>query len=726
MELRTRPHQRFAYRHRSLLVTDPLGLVTGEGGEGFYFHNTRLLSHLTWSIDGHPVTPFALSEVGHDAILGYAEVPEPPELHKTEIYQEVTAAHLEMAAFVSDGLRLRVGIANYAHQDRDLVLGLHLAADFSGTAEADAGKPQTLGTVTADWDAAHRLLELRLDNDELDRAVRIRAESAVPADWHDGTLQVPLTVPARGRNRVEFAASPLFDGREHRPAPVGFTTGSPVSVAAGRLGEEPPQLQTPDGTVERTWRTAVTDLAGLPLGLEEGPRALIAGIPLYDQFFGRDTLTTGWQALLALRTPLLDALRVNAATQGVRIDDWRDEEPGAMIHQMGDAPASALGQNPFTRYYGDYATPVDYVAMLGQYYAWTGDRDTALELLPAARRALTWLDRYGDLDRDGLLEYRRRSPKGVRHQGWKDAPNAIVDADGTQQTDPVATCELQGYWYAALRNIAPLLATAGDRLHARRLLARAARLRQCVNQRLWLEDDGIYALGLGPHGQPLTAVTSNAGHLLLTAVATPEQGQRVVRRLMQPDMFSGWGIRTLSTGNPAYHPFSYHLGSVWAVEQASIAAGFGRYGCWEELHRLARGFFDLAEIFTGNRVPEAVGGLPRDAGHPHPGVYPQANAPQSWSASAAILMIQALLGMRPFAPAHVLLIDPHLPDWLPELHLRGLRIGTATVDLHVWRHGDRTTWRSQTRAGHLAVLRRPSLRSPRARTGRALEHLVAP
>ncbi len=270
-----------------------------------------------------------------------------------------------------------------------------------------------------------------------------------------------------------------------------------------------------------------------------------------------------------------------------------------------------------------------------------------------------------------------------------------------------------------------MLVAAGDRLYARRLLAQAARPRRRIDARLWFEDAGIYALGLDSEGRPLTPVTSNAGHLLLTGVATPEQGQRVAARLMQPDMFSGWGIRTLSTDNPAYNPFSYHLGSVWAVEQGTIAAGFGRYGCWEELHRLARGLFDTAELFTANRIPEAVGGLPRDDEHPHPGVYPQANAPQSWSASGTVLMIQALLGIRPFAPGHLLLLDPRLPHWLAELNLRGLRVGSATVDLHVWRHGSRTRWRAQVRSGRLLIRQGPSLRTPQARTARAVESLLS-
>ncbi|MER7461040.1 glycogen debranching N-terminal domain-containing protein [Micromonospora sp. NPDC126480] len=725
MQLRARAGQRFAYHHRTMLVTDPSGMVTGNGAEGFYVHNTRLLSRMAWSVDGQAIQPFAVSEVGHDAVFAYAQVPEPPGEHAAEIYTEVSGVHLELAAFVTDGLRLRAEVVNHTHSTRSLAVGLQLAADFTGTAEADAGDPQQLGATAVEWSQAERLLRLCLDHPTLDRSVQVRVESEASCDWDGDALRIPLSVPGRGRSRVEITVTGVLDNHQYGPGPGRFRLGPVAALVSDRLGERPPELRASDASVQQAWDTAIEDLASLPLGLVEGPGALVAGVPLYDQFFGRDTLTTGWQALLALRTPLRDALRANAAFQGRRVDDWRDEEPGALLHQMGDPPASVLGDDPFDCYYGDYATPVDYLVMLGQYYGWTGDRNTAVDLLPAARRALTWLDRYGDLDGDGLLEYRQRSPKGVRHQGWKDAPNAIVDAGGREQEDPLVTCELQGYWYAALRHVAPVFAAAGDRMYARRLIARAARLRTLINRRLWRDHLDVYALGIAADGQPLDAVSSNAGHLLLTGVPTPEQGRRVARRLMRPDMFSGWGIRTLSIENPAYHPFSYHLGSVWPVEQASIAAGFARYGCWPELHTLARGFFDLAAIFTDNRIPEAVGGVARDADHPHPGIYPQANAPQSWSASAVILMIQSLLGLRPFAPAHLLLIDPHLPDWLPEMHLRRLPIGNSVVDLHVWRHRDRTRWRARVRHGRLLVLRRPTLRNQGAHAAQAVEWLLA-
>jgi glycogen debranching enzyme len=271
----------------------------------------------------------------------------------------------------------------------------------------------------------------------------------------------------------------------------------------------------------------------------------------------------------------------------------------------------------------------------------------------------------------------------------------MVDEHGRVVTStPMVASELQGYYYAALRGIAPVLAAAGDRVRAARLVRRSEQLRQTINQRLWLEQEGIYALGIGPEGELLRSVTSNAGHLLTTAIPTPQQAKRVAERLMDADMFSGWGIRTLATAHPAYHPFSYHLGSVWPVEQATIAAGFGRYGLIDELHQLARGFFDLAGVFEDQRIPESVDGTVRDEAHPHPGIYPKANSPQAWSASAVVMMVQALLALRPLTPVGVVAVDPHLPEWLPTLTLRSVRLGHGSGDLHFWR--DR---RGRTRFG---------------------------
>ncbi|MDQ2689518.1 MAG: amylo-alpha-1,6-glucosidase, partial [Chloroflexota bacterium] len=476
-----------------------------------------------------------------------------------------------------------------------------------------------------------------------------------------------------------------------------------------------PVLRSSNAAVERAWATAVADLASLPLGLEAGATAPIAGLPLYQQFFGRDTLTIGWQALPAMKPPLRDALRANAAWQGTRVDDWLDEEPGKMIHQARWGPVSRIAIDPFTRYYGDWATVPDFLVTLGQYFAWTADFETVRDLLPAARLAIEWLERYADLDRDGFIEYRMRSSAGVKNQGWLDSDDAIVDEHGAVVPNPIATAELQAYAYAGLQQAALVFAVVGDAGYAAELLRRAHRLRRRFDGAFWVEGLGTYAMGLGPDGGQIRSVASNAGHLLAAGLVPPDRGRAVARRLMRPDMFSGWGIRTLSSDHRAFNPFSYHRGSVWPVEQATIGFGFARYGAWTELDRLARGFFDTTELFNEGRLPEVVGGVQRDGEHPHPGVYPDSCEPQGWSASAVIQMVQALLGMVAVAPARLLIIDPHLPEWLPDLRLEGLRVGASVVDLSLQRTrrgGARVS--VKRRHGWLAVVRQPPPQAPDA------------
>ncbi|MBW3577120.1 MAG: hypothetical protein KY462_05170 [Actinobacteria bacterium] len=394
---------------------------------------------------------------------------------------------------------------------------------------------------------------------------------------------------------------------------------------------------------------------------------------------------------MALPDMAADALSVSAAWRGSTIDDWRDEEPGKLIHQARDGPTSAVGINPFTAYFGDYAAPCDFLILLGQHLAWTGDVATTRALAPAAEEVLRWLDRYADVDGDGFIDYVMRSEHGVLQQGWKDSPDAIVDEHGEVMDPPIATCELQGYWYIGLRQATFAFMFAGERILALRLLARAKALRERFNERFWIKDQRFYSLALGPDDRLLRSITSNPGHLLATGIVPVDRASDVIDRLLADDLFSGWGVRTLSTLHPSYNPFSYHLGSVWPVENATFILGCVRYGRWDAAHRIAEGLFAASDLFVDNRLPESLGGLPRNDHHPHPGIYPSSNEPQAWSASAIILAVQALLGMRPIAPANLLLVDPHLPEWLPYLELNGLHVGQATADLVFTRRDDATT-----------------------------------
>jgi len=706
MALRARPRHHFVYSGRSLLVASIEGEVTGAGTEGFYVDNTRLLSRLQLAADGEVVVPFAAAPVEANAILSYAEVAEGPSVPKRGVF-------IETKGVVEEGLRLHLRVQSYATEAAQFELQVRLAADFADSQEASKGTRQQTAEVERTWDEERQELRFRYQHPQLDRAVAVRVERAPgPVRASEGTLAFPLHLPPGAFAVVELVAEPLIGERQGRGRRLGGRV-SDLGQVRHQLREATPALVTTHTALARAWQTATADLASLPLGTAHGPAMPMAGIPLYQQLFGRDALTIAWQSALAMPAMLGDALREDAAWRGRVVDDWLDEEPGKMLHQAEWGPLSALGKNPFARYYGDYATAPDFLLSLGQYLAWTSDLPTVRQLLPAAREAITWIERYGDLDGDGFLEYVSRSADGVKNQGWKDAANAIVDDRGEIVEDPIATCELQAYWYIGLKQAALAFLWAGDRAYALELTRKATELRRRFDQAFWMPEDRFYSLALGPDKKQIRSITSNPGHLLATGIVPEAKGPQVVRRLMESDLFSGWGVRTLSTGHPRYNPFSYHLGSVWPVDSATFALGFIRYGCWDAAHRLGEGLVAASDLFVANRLPEALGGIARDADHPHPGIYPDANEPQGWSASAVVLLVQALFGLRPFAPAGVLLVDPHLPEWLPELRLTGVRVGDATVDLEASLAANRKTrLRAHVRSGRLRALRQPPPQAP--------------
>jgi glycogen debranching enzyme len=710
-DLRVRPDLLYVASGWSTLVTDVHGRVAGDDPQGFYVDNTRVLSRERIVVNGREVTPFCTGTVGSHAQLSYAELGDGEEMPSR-------AAYLLVARFVGEGLRTRFTVQSYADTTLHLQLGLTLEADFVDQDDAERRERRVKADVVTEWSDSERRLLVTVLHPGLNRAVGMRLEAPGPVAFDDGTISTEVVVPPRGRASVTLRVEPVFEGRL-RAAPEP-TYDEPQDVAArarAQLTAELTRLRSTNLDVAHAWQTAVHDLTSLALGEPAGPAAPMAGLPIYQQVFGRDSLTVSWQALLAGPTMLRDSLRVNAEWVGKRIDDWRDEEPGKLLHQARRGPVSVLGIDPFTAYYGDWATPPDFLVFLGQYWAWTGDLETVRSLLPVARQVLARLDRYGDLDRDGFLDYHCRSDVGVKNQGWKDSDTAVVDEHGRVVDNPIAASELQGYWYAALRHVALAFAAAGDRVFAASLVRQASALRKRFHDAFWMPDHGCYALALGPDGRQVRSVNSNDGHLLASGIVPSGRARAVASRLMQPDMFSGWGIRTLSAEHAAYNPFSYHRGSVWPVESGTSGLGFARYGCWPELHRLAEGTFAAAALFEGHRLPEVLSGLPRDEQHPHPGIYPKSCSPQAWSASAIVTLVQALLALRPAAPLRTLLVDPHLPEWLDDLVLEGVQLGGTTLDLVV-RRGRRGRTEISSRGGRVAVVRQPTLQARRVSASR--------
>ncbi|MGI8422667.1 MAG: glycogen debranching N-terminal domain-containing protein [Chloroflexota bacterium] len=701
LRLRARHQQQFAYSGRAILRAASEGTLDGGADEGFFFEDTRFLSLLALSTQWGKPEPLGSSPVEGDRLLAYFQVPEAGDDLGCSVY-------IEVAYRVTESLEATIRVQNYAVDKAIPVeLSVAIAADFADATEVSKGEREQSAPMETCWHEAEQLLRFTYQHPQLKRATEVQVRQGAPrAVFDDGRLCFAMLLVPHVAQEITLTVVPVSDGQRRSPEePAAARRQKAIAAAQEEIREGTPHLISTNGSVARAWKTATADLPSLPLGMEGGAAAPSAGIPMYQHFFGRDTLTAGWQAAMAGTAMLRDALRVNAAWQGTKIDDWSDEEPGKMIHEIRWGPLSVLGHDALAHNYGDYATPPDFLVMLGQYLAWTNDRETTRALLPAAREAVQWLERYADIDGDGFIEYLTRSPQGIKNQGWKDARDSVIDAEGRIVENPIASSELQAYWYAGLQQAGVAFMALGEVGYGVELWRKAAALQRRFNERFWMEDEGCYAFGLGPGKEQIRSIGSNDGHLLAAGIVPRDRAPRVVRRLMAPDMFSGWGIRTLSSEHVAYNPFSYHRGSVWAVESGTIALGFARYGEWHALHRLAKAVFDASDLFIENRIPEVIGGIQRDADHPHPGIYPGANEPQAWSASMVVTVVQALLGLNPCAELGVIFVDPHLPRWLPDLRLRGVRVAGTVFDFDLRLRADgRADFRARRRAGRIRVI----------------------
>lgn len=747
--MRIRPLPRIAHisRGRSVLATTADGLVAGGPDEGLFVHETRLLSRWRYLIDGTPPAANAFSAVRQNHWVAYyvtaapGVTPPPPDDGSGQVPDESrNALELCVTRLIDDGLHEDLDLTNYTTETSSFVFALEVDADFADAAETR--KRQQEGERQTRWDAGARRLTFdytaRHQSATLHRAVEIAVDGN--ATYADGLLSFRITLAPQERWHACIRITAVIDGQRLAPPPHCYGLGAdeaPHEQNVRQFFEETTAFATAESSsmaadVLTTLEQARSDLASLRLfDLDRGARAwtVAAGLPLYVALFGRDTLTTGWQAGMLGPEIMTGTLDVLARVQGTRVDDWRDEQPGKMLHEAHTGPLSMLGYNPRGRSYGSITTSGLYAFIVAELWHWTGDKQLVRPFIEPALRGLQWLERHGDLDGDGFYEYLSRSPMGPTHQAWKDSPDAIVYEDGALVEPPIATSEEQAFVYVAKLHLSETLWFLGERELSRKLYREASELKKRFNEAFWMEDEGFYALALDARKRPVRSIASNAGHCIAAAIADASLVERTVDRLFAPDLFSGWGIRTLSSDHPRYNPYSYHLGSIWPVEHGTFALGFWRYGLHERVQQLARAQFDAAALFEHHRLPELFGGHPRDAQHPFPGIYPNANPLQAWSSSSVFLLLQAMLGLYPFAPLKLLVVDPHLPNWLPEITLRDLRVGKARVTIRFRRRADgRTGYRILDQQGALHVVRQAtpwSLTSqPAARLRDALASLL--
>jgi glycogen debranching enzyme len=678
-------------------------ILTGYGSsDGLYHRDTRFLSRLDLRLNG--IAPLLLSSnLQEDNAALSVDLTNPDQTLRDGAALRGELIHVNRLKFVWDNACYeRLLVRNFDLRPHVVTLALYFAADFADLFEVRGARRARRGRSWAERLSAGMVALRYLGLDGLERVTTVAFEPA-PArlDTASATFELPLTPGEGTRVAVRIGCD---DG--HREMPVGRQYYSSLRTARRAVRQSSARaasLSSSNSLFDEMARRAVADLSMLVSETEHGLYPF-AGIPWFSTPFGRDGILTALMTLWFDPAIARGVLGFLAATQASETDRARDAEPGKILHEMREGEMARLGEVPFARYYGSVdATPL-FVMLLGEYHTRTGDLDSVRALWPHARAALRWIDTYGDADGDGFVEYDPKNPSGLVNQGWKDSRDSIFHEDGCLAEGPIALCEVQGYVYAAKRHAARLAAALGEDATAEALSNEAEALREKFEDMFWCEDLSIYAMALDGDKRPCRVISSNAGHALLTGIAHPTRAARVAAVLLGMTAFSGWGVRTVAVSAARYNPMSYHNGSVWPHDNALIALGLARYGHKAGALKIFKGLFEAAGYMDLRRLPELFCGFPWRR-LVAPTLYPVACAPQAWASAAIFALVQASLGLGFKEGAQELRFErPMLPDFLDELHLRGLRLKNGIADVLLRRHGEEVAVTVTRRQGQVRVV----------------------
>jgi glycogen debranching enzyme len=657
----------------SFCISAANGDMAANMPHGLFYLDTRILSRWDLCIDDRPVEP--LAAVTRDpyraTFLGRAP-------HRWGQSDSTMLVRRERR--VGAGLREDVVVENLAREPAGCTVTLAVEADFADLFEVKEGRAAGRGDRSARVEGGRIVVDFRWR--EMHRGVVVETDAL--ASVSRDLLTFRVVVPARGQWRATLFAYPVVDGRQ---VASRFPLDRPVedSEPARRLEEWRRQtpMATAAGSLEHILARSQHDLGALRIfDPEEPDRPVVAaGAPWFMALFGRDSLLTSWMALPVDQSLALGTLQTLARYQGIRDEPLTEEQPGRILHEVRLGVDAGLALGGEGVYYGTAdATPL-FLVLLGELSRWGLSTHDVEELLPAADRALAWVQEYGDRDGDGFVEYRRATDRGLVNQGWKDSWDGVNFADGRLAEPPTALCEVQGYVYSAYLARAHLADRVGDTAAAQHWRRCGADLKAAFNDRFWLKDRGYFAIALDHDKTPVDACASNMGHCLWTGIVDAEKAGAVAERLLTPEMFSGWGVRTLGSDMGAYNPASYHNGSVWPHDNALVAAGLMRYGFVEAAQRVATGLLDAAEHF-GGRLPELFCGFSREEfGEPVP--YPTSCSPQAWAAATPVQLLRMLLRLDPDVPGRTVWVAPVLPDGLGDVHVRNMPLGGSRMSIGV-------------------------------------------
>ena len=688
------PPQIAIHQGQTVLITEEDGQINWPSEKGLYFFDTRVVS--SWAIyangepwellNGGAISYYASRIFLTNRALLTGDGTIPPR-----------TLGLTLSRSISGGMHEDLDIVNHGMRPVIFQLEVALRCDFADVFEVKAGRIVRRGRITTEWSPSRQHLRTTYRNGDFTRAVTISPVRSSAKAVH-----------ANGRLSFEVALKPgepwhcclrytLTDGDQDLASPphcIGHSHQSRHAETMAEWLENVVKIRTSNEEFYRLFRQALEDMAALRLPMTGTDHMVFlpaAGLPWFVAPFGRDSLIVSLQNTLVYPEFARGTLEVLGSLQAKDKDDYRDAEPGKILHEIRYGELAHFKLIPHTPYYGTAdATPLYLIALHSAWRA-IGDRGLLERHLETAEGCLSWIDEHGDRDGDGFQEYQTRSPVGYENMGWKDSGDAVVYPDGSLVKGPKALCELQGYVYSAWVRMAEVFDALDQPERAQALRAKADALFERFNAAFWDDELGFYAYALDGEKKKVLTVASNAGHCLWSGIVPPERAKKMVERLMAPDMWTGWGIRTLSAKHPVFNPYNYQTGSVWPHDNAIIALGFKYYGFGAEAARIAHDISVAAGYFRANQLSELYTAFEREETN-FPVQYIGANVPQAWAAGSAFMLTQALLGFLPDAPRNKLYIDPWLPYWLPDLAVYDLHIGKHKLDIRFWREREDTAF----------------------------------
>jgi glycogen debranching enzyme len=707
---RDRPYPAFTLKDNDLfLVADILGNISGvmthdvTASMGLFCADTRFLSRLDLQISGR--VPILLSSTAEKGFILNVLCTNP---QMDGIPADTIGIRRELV--LNGGLFEEIELHNYSTQPIAFQLSLSFNADFVDLFEVRWGakrdrRGQQLQHQPSDSHSNHLIMAYQGVDDSLMESRIEFLSPHLPDTVRNQTAVWNLELPPQGQIALGYR---LLLFTNNKLATYEHPSKTLAKAKAAELLEQQEwqaqstQIRTDNDAVNQMLQCAEQDIHLLMQSFEKG-KTLSAGVPWFSTLFGRDSLIAATQMLALNPAIARDTLMLLAHYQGQVEDPRREEEPGKILHELRLGEMARCQEIPHTPYYGTIdATPL-WLMLYSDYYAWTADRETLEQLWPNAIAAMDWIDR--NCAATGYLYYGRQSPeKGLQNLGWKDSAGCIVNRLGQQPDGTISLCEVQAYVYAAKTRLSAIALARGSHELAERWSAEAARLKTRFNQDFWVEDLDFCAIGLDCEGKPIDGITSNPGHCLSLGILELSKALKVAARLGEPDMFSGWGIRTLSQASPAYNPMGYHMGSVWPHDNSFAVLGLRSLGLVEQSLALTQGLFDMTLAQPYARPPELFCGYER-RGDSEPVRYPVACSPQAWATGSIFQLFQGMANLVPDAPNNCLkIVHPALPQAIGCLTLHNLRVGSTLLDLDFERSGATTACRVSNKRGSLRII----------------------